>query len=42
MPGADDIAEAELGALRARGLLRSLEPLRSPQGAEVELRPASG
>src|SRR4030088_1760136 len=39
MPRADDIAEAELGALRARGLLRSLEPLRTPQGAEVELRP---
>src|SRR6266436_3956966 len=33
MPGADDIAAAELG------LLRSLEPLRSPQGVEVELRP---
>ncbi len=39
MPGADDIAEAELASLRARGLLRSLEPLRSPQGVEVELRP---
>src|ERR1700738_761697 len=39
MPGADDIAEAERGYLRARGLLRSLEPLRSPQGVEVELRP---
>jgi len=39
MPGADDIAEAELGSLRARGLLRSLEPLRTPQGVEVELRP---
>src|SRR3982074_3944395 len=39
MPGADDIAEAELGLLRARGLLRSLEPLRTPQGVKVELRP---
>ena len=39
MPGADDIAEAELASLRARGLLRSLEPLRSPQGVEIELRP---
>ena len=39
MSGANDIAEAELGALRARGLLRSLEPLRTPQGVEIELRP---
>src|SRR2546422_771884 len=39
MPGADDMARAELEALRERGLLRSLEPLRTPPGAEVELRP---
>jgi 8-amino-7-oxononanoate synthase len=39
MAGADEIARAELNALRARGLLRSLEPLRSPPGAEIELRP---
>src|SRR5712671_4957001 len=39
MPGADDVARAELLALRERGLLRSLEPLRSRPGAEVELRP---
>jgi len=39
MPGADDLARAELLALSGRGLLRSLEPLRSPPGAEVELRP---
>jgi len=39
MPGADDIARSELESLRARGLLRALEPLRSPPGAEVELRP---
>ena len=39
MAGADEIARAELDALRARGLLRVLEPLRSPPGAEIELRP---
>src|SRR5881628_3976136 len=39
MPGADDMARAELEALRERGLLRSLEPLRTPPGAEIELRP---
>ena len=39
MPSADDIARSELESLQARGLLRSLEPLRSPPGAEVELRP---
>ena len=39
MPGADDIAKAELASLRSRGLLRSLEPLRTPPGPEVELRP---
>lgn len=39
MPGADQIARAELDALRARGLLRSLEPLRTPPGTEIELRP---
>ena len=39
MAGADEIARAELDALRARGLLRSLEPLRTPPGAEIELRP---
>jgi 8-amino-7-oxononanoate synthase len=38
MAGADDIARSELDAIRARGLLRSLEPLRTPPGAEVELR----
>lgn len=36
---ADDIARQELSQLAARGLLRSLEPLRSPPGAEIELRP---
>jgi 8-amino-7-oxononanoate synthase len=39
MAGADEIARAELDALRERGLLRSLEPLRTPQGSEIELRP---
>ena len=39
MAGADEIARAELEALRTRGLLRSLEPLRSPPGSEIELRP---
>ena len=39
MAGADEIARAELDALRARGLLRELEPLRTPPGAEIELRP---
>ena len=39
MSVADEIARAELDALRARGLLRSLEPLRSRAGAEIELRP---
>src|SRR4051812_38324699 len=39
MPRADDIARAELESIRARGLLRSLEPLRTPPGAEIELRP---
>lgn len=38
MAVADDIARSELTALRERGLLRSLEPLRSRAGAEVELR----
>ena len=38
MPDADAIARKELAALRARGLLRSLEPLRTPPGPEVELR----
>ena len=38
MPVADDIAARELEALRAQGLLRSLEPQRTPAGAEVELR----
>jgi 8-amino-7-oxononanoate synthase len=36
---ADEIARGELAALEARGLLRTLEPLRSPPGAEIELRP---
>ena len=39
MPGADDVAKAELETLRERGLLRALEPLRTPPGAEIELRP---
>ena len=39
MAGADEIARGELDALRVRGLLRSLEPLRTPPGAEIELRP---
>src|SRR3982751_2044012 len=39
MPRADEIARAELAALSERGLLRGLEPLRSPQRAQVELRP---
>ena len=38
MPLADDIARAELLSLEERGLLRSIEPLRSPPGAEIELR----
>src|SRR5438132_3527944 len=38
MPLADDIARAELAGLEERGLLRSIEPLRSPPGAEIELR----
>jgi len=37
--GADDIAREELASLRARGLSRALEPLRTPPGAAVELRP---
>src|SRR6266436_4426231 len=39
MSGADDVARADLLALQERGLLRALEPLRSPPGAEVEVRP---
>ena len=39
MSVADEIARVELDALRARGLLRALEPLRSPAGAEIEVRP---
>jgi len=39
MAGAEEIARAELDALRVRGLLRALEPLRTPPGAEIELRP---
>jgi 8-amino-7-oxononanoate synthase len=35
---ADDIARAELARLRERDLLRDLEPLRTPAGAEIELR----
>jgi 8-amino-7-oxononanoate synthase len=34
----DGIAQAELAALTDRGLLRSLEPLRTRPGAEIELR----
>src|SRR5438045_318910 len=36
---ADDIARAELDALRQDGLLRSLEPLRSRPGPEIVLQP---
>ena len=39
MPLADDIARAELAQLSVRGLLRTLEPLRSRPGVEIELRP---
>lgn len=39
---ADDIARAELEALRGRGLLRSLDPLSSPPGAEIELARSGG
>ncbi len=39
MSRAADIARDELAALQARGLLRSLEAVRSRPGAEVELRP---
>ena len=37
MSGADALAKEELAAISANGLLRSLEPLRSNPGAEVEL-----
>ncbi len=40
MAGADGLAREELAAIAANGLLRSLEPLRTGAGAEVEL--ASG
>jgi 8-amino-7-oxononanoate synthase len=39
VPIADDIARAELENLRSQNLLRAIEPLRSPPGAEIELRP---
>ncbi len=39
MSRSGQIASEELAALAARGLLRSLEPVRSRPGAEVELRP---
>jgi hypothetical protein len=39
MSVADEIAGGELAALGERGLLRALEPMRSPPGAEIELRP---
>jgi 8-amino-7-oxononanoate synthase len=39
MSVADDIARAELEALREQGLLRRLEPLRGAPGVEIELRP---
>ena len=39
MPLVDDIASEELAQLRAGGLLRALEPLRTRPGAEIELRP---
>src|SRR5205085_8056434 len=39
VPIADDIARAELEDLRQQGLLRAIEPLRSPPGPEIELRP---
>jgi 8-amino-7-oxononanoate synthase len=38
MAGAEEIARAELEALRERKLLRSLEPQRTRPGAEIELR----
>ena len=37
MAGGDALAREELAAIAANGLLRSLEPLRSEPGAEVEL-----
>lgn len=37
MAGADAVAREELAAIAANGLLRSLEPLRTAAGAEVEL-----
>lgn len=37
MTVADQLARAELLSLDSRGLLRSLEPLRSPPGAEISL-----
>ena len=40
MAGADGLAREDLAAIAANGLLRSLEPLRTGAGAEVEL--ASG
>src|SRR5438067_5502948 len=39
MSSADDVAKGELETLRQRGLLRTLEPMRTPPGAEIELRP---
>src|SRR3954470_1459024 len=39
MAGIDELARAELLALREKGVLRSLEPLRGPPGVEIELRP---
>ena len=38
MAGAEEMARAELEALEERGLLRSLEPMRTRPGAEIELR----
>ena len=37
MAGADAVAREELAAIAANGLLRSLDPLRTAAGAEVEL-----
>ena len=42
MAGIDPLAREELAQLAARGLLRSLEPLVTPAGAEVELQGPHG
>src|SRR5277367_1434872 len=38
----DALARAELESISARGLLRSLEPLTTPAGAEIELQGPRG